>query len=336
MSGVAQHRPYIWHADVWQHVLGLQRQGKLPHALMVAGPDGVGKHAFSLALVQWVLCHQPAGDFACGRCKSCLLWQAGSHPDYVTLEPEVDPKTGKVSRVIKVDQVREVIDFSVKTAQLGGYRVIVLTPADVLNMQAANALLKTLEEPAGKTLFLLITDSMLSLLPTIRSRCQQVRLDLPSSEQAMHWLTPLMGGDNKVAALLLRLARGAPLTALALRDGGWFGEREALLKDMVQVAEGTSAAMACSSRWQRMQPEQFLTALGSLVEDSIFVALGQGAAVKSQDLLPALQRLSQRVPAPAGLRFLEMVNDALRLVAANISPQSLIDNLWLEWSRPGA
>jgi DNA polymerase-3 subunit delta' len=326
-----QRRPYVWHEASWQHVLGLQRTQRLPHALLVSGTAGIGKAAFASALAQYLLCQNPREDEACGACKSCLLLRAGSHPDLMRLEPETDAKTEKTSKVIKVDQVRELVEFGTKSAQLGGYRVVIVTPAHVLNVQAANALLKTLEEPGRDTLFLLLTDSPLSLLPTIRSRCQQLALPLPEATAALAWLNPL-AGSAQAAALLLRLARGAPLAALALLEGGWFGERKALAEELLAVAEGRSTALAGAGRWQRMAPESFLPALSSLLEDVVYVGLGQGMAVKSQDLLPIIQRITTRISTAAVLRFLQTVAETRRLVGANIQAQALNDSLWLEWA----
>lgn len=326
-----QSRPYVWHDDSWRHCLNLRRTERLPHALLVSGAAGIGKAAFADALAHYLLCQNPRDDAACGVCKSCLLLRAGSHPDLMRLAPETDAKTEKTSKVIKVDQVRELVDFGAKAAQLGGYRVVIVTPAHVLNVQAANALLKSLEEPGRDTLFLLLTDSPLSLLPTIRSRCQQLALPLPPVASALAWLSPLVGSPE-TAALLLRLARGAPLAALALHEGGWFSERDGLARELLAVAEGKATALAAAGRWQKLGPEALLPALASLLEDVVYVGLGQGMTVKSQDLLPIIQRITTCIDTAAVLRFLQQVAETRRLLAANIQPQALVDSLWLEWA----
>jgi DNA polymerase-3 subunit delta' len=125
---------------------------------------------------------------ACGACKSCQLWLAQSHPDYRFLEQLTDEKTGKTSQVIKVDQVRQLLEFLNKSAQLNGYRVAIIHRAENLNVNAANSLLKTLEEAGAKTVIMLLTEQPLMLLPTIRSRCQQLTLAVPEKAQAQAWL----------------------------------------------------------------------------------------------------------------------------------------------------
>jgi DNA polymerase-3 subunit delta' len=331
MADTGSLHPHVWHQAAWQHCLGLQRRQRLPHALLLSGPQGIGKVAFATALAQYMLCQQQGPEGACGRCKSCQLFAAGTHPDLVRLEPETDAKTEKTSKVIKVDQIRELLDFAAKSAQMSGYRVVIVSPAHVLNVQAANALLKTLEEPGRDTLFLLLTDSPLLLLPTIRSRCQQLVLPMPSDAEAMAWLTPLAGSAD-AAALLLRLSRGAPLAALALLEGGWFSERENLVKDLLAVAEGRATGLAASGRWQRLAPEALVQALTSLLEDVTYIGLGQGVAVKSHDLLPIIQRIRTRASAAGCLRFLQSLTEKRRLLGANIQAQAIVDSIWLEWA----
>jgi DNA polymerase-3 subunit delta' len=331
MAEVNVLHPHVWHDAAWQHCLTLHRSQHLPHALLLSGPQGIGKAGFATALAQIILCQQPGPDAACGHCKSCQLFAAGTHPDLVTLAPETDAKTEKTSKVIKVDQVRELVDFAAKSAQMSGYRVVIVNPAHVLNVQAANALLKTLEEPGRDTLFLLLTDSPLLLLPTIRSRCQQLSLPMPADAEAMAWLRPLAGSAD-AASLLLRLTRGAPLAALALLEGGWFSERENLVKDLLAVAEGRATGLAASGRWQRMSADLLVQALTSLIEDVTYIGLGQGMAVKSSDLLPIIQRIRTRAGAAGSLRFLQSLTEKRRLLGANIQAQAIVDSIWLEWA----
>ncbi len=325
-------RPYVWHEPSWQQCLQLVREQRLPHALLLSGAAGIGKAAFAEALAQFVLCATPRGDEACGQCKSCLLQKAGSHPDLMRLEPETDAKTEKTSKVIKVDQVRELVGFAAKSAQMGGFRVVIVQPAHVLNVQAANALLKTLEEPGRDTLFLLLTDRPMELLPTIRSRCRQLPLSLPSPAQAGAWLEALVGGAAN-AQLLLALSRGAPLAALQLFSQGWFSEREALAKDLLAVLEGRQSALGVAGRWQKAGAEAMLAASGSLLEDANLCALGQGGAVKSQDLLPIIQRIAGLLGSPALLRVLAGLAEKQRLLQANIQAAAIVDSFWLEWNQ---
>src|SRR5690606_31515541 len=163
------------------------QQHHLPHALMLRGPAGTGKAHFALALAQMLLCEKPLAQVACGRCKTCHLIKAGSHPDLLLVEPE------EAGKAIKVDQVRHLVEFASRKAQFSGYRVVVICPAEAMNPNASNALLKSLEEPGEKTLLALVSHQVSGVLPTIRSRCQVVEFPVPPRAPALTWLGGSLG-----------------------------------------------------------------------------------------------------------------------------------------------
>lgn len=323
--------PYAWHQETWQRLVSLAQEQRLPHALLLGGPAGIGKHRLGQAFTAWLLCQSPAPSGACGRCKSCSLLQAGSHPDLLALEPEVDAKTGKVAKAIRVDQVREVVEFASKSAQLGGYRVVAIEPAHLMNVQAANALLKTLEEPGQRTLLLLVSSQPLSLSATIRSRCQKLQLGVPATADAMAWLAPQLR-DEDTARLLLELAEGAPLAALALRDSLWFPERERLLRDLAGLREGRAAALAVAQRWQSLGAEAVLPALASLCEDIARLSAG-ATVVKHRDLAPIIGAVARRLPAAPVLAFCQGLAEKQRLLNGNVAGGVLLDAAFTEWKR---
>lgn len=323
--------PYAWQLPVWERLTRLAAEQRLPHALLLGGPAGIGKQRLAQAFSSHMLCAAPGAAGACGKCKSCSLLAAGAHPDYLVLAPETDPKTEKVAKFIKVDQVRELVEFASKSAQLGGYRVVVVEPAHLLNVQAANALLKTLEEPGRDTLILLVTPQPLSLPATIRSRCQQLQLGIPGAVEALAWLAPQLR-DRSEAELLLGLAGGAPLAALALRDSLWFGERERLLKDLAGLREGRLGPLAVAQRWQGLGAEAVLQALASLLDDMARAAMGS-EVVKHHDLAPIIQGIGRRVAPAALLAFRQGLADKQRLLGGNIQGGLLLDAVFSEWGR---
>lgn len=198
--------PYPWQLDVWQHFYELQLSDRLPHALLLNGERGSGKQMLALGLAKQLLCQQN-NEFACGTCKSCQLFQAGSHPDFVNIHLEEKAKQ------IKVDQIRSVVDFVAKTSQMNGMKVVLIEPAEAMNTNAANALLKCLEEPADKTLLILVSHAINRLLPTIRSRCQNVSMPKPGNIQSETWLSTFINDINQ-RQRLLHLANDNPLLAL--------------------------------------------------------------------------------------------------------------------------
>jgi DNA polymerase-3 subunit delta' len=198
------------------------------HAYLLHGPAGIGKRALAERLMGSLLCQRPEGLDACGQCKSCLLLVAGSHPDNYVLEPE------EADKAIKVDQVRDLVSFVVQTAQMGGRKVVLIEPVESMNINAANALLKSLEEPSGNTVLLLVSHQPSRLLPTVRSRCVQQACPLPSEAMSLDWLAhALPDCTEQERNELLVLAAGSPLAAVSLQAQG-VREQRALVVDGVK------------------------------------------------------------------------------------------------------
>lgn len=238
---------YPWQVEDWSR---LRELGKRPvHGLVFRGSRGTGKLDLAIGYAQSLLCQRPSADgFACGSCPSCHWFEQGTHPDFRMLQPEaLNPDTeggesGKrQGRDISVDQIRGLADFFGMTAHQGGRRVIVIHPADTMNVNAANALLKNLEEPPPGLLFVLVTDKPQRLLPTILSRCLSVALSAPDIPGATRWLQQL-GVKNPAGSLA---ASGfAPL--LAARPDQQLGgeERDRLLRAVRQPAILDAFALA--------------------------------------------------------------------------------------------
>ena len=157
--------PFSWQQNQWAHVLDNIHQGRLLHAYLLTSVEGVGTDMFALSFAYYLLCDAPVNGRSCGKCKSCNLLKAQSHPDLHRVH------LLEKSSQIKVDQIRQVNEFTVMTPQQGGRKVVLLAQADAMNVNASNALLKSLEEPSGDTVFILVSTTSKGVLPTIRSRC---------------------------------------------------------------------------------------------------------------------------------------------------------------------
>jgi len=221
------------HEKVWH---GLQaRRGQLPHSLLLVGQKGIGKYELARLFAASLLCEQPQDNGqACGKCLACNWYSQGNHPDFRLLQPdaladegEVEDGKKKPSQQITIDQVRGLDDFLTIGTHRAGLRIILVNPAEAMNRNTANALLKTLEEPAPGTLFLLISNEPLRLLPTIRSRCQVVPMPLPQPAAAEKVLAEAGLPD---AARWLALAGGSPGLALELSASGQGAWLETLIK----------------------------------------------------------------------------------------------------------
>ena len=227
---------------------------RLPHALLIHGVAGIGKLALAERFAQFLLCEARAGGTdGCGRCEACRWFMASNHPDLRRLEPEAlsrqlaaagDDEPGSGARVpkpsleIKVDQVRELADFLNIGSHRGRLRIALVHPAENMNVHAANALLKSLEEPAPGAVFLLVSHRPARLLPTIRSRCVALAVPLPEREAALAWLKTQRGPE---AARWLAFAGGAPLKALEYGEG----ECADVISRLLQaISRGERAAIA--------------------------------------------------------------------------------------------
>ncbi|MFV8817305.1 DNA polymerase III subunit delta' [Haliea sp. E17] len=201
--------PLPWQYPAWEQLARQIEGATLPHALMLVAPRYTGKERFATALARLLLCEQPDGGLNCGRCRACQLTAAGSHGDFHWLGPE-----GK-AQVIKVDSVRHAVSLASKTATHGRAKVIVFSPVEAMNVNAANALLKCLEEPTPETYMLLLAAQPHRIPATVRSRCQQLRLPAPQREQSLAWLDSATGARGE-SEKWLDLADGRPLLAQQL------------------------------------------------------------------------------------------------------------------------
>lgn len=240
-----------WNRALFQQ-LSADRE-RMPHALLLHGPAGVGKRDLGLALAQWFVCEAPGEAGACGACDACNWFEQGNHPDYRYLEPkeeETDDSgkvTKKASKEIKVEQVREITEFLSLSAHRGGWRVALIHPAEYMNAAAANALLKTLEEPPPRVLLILVSHQAGRLLPTVRSRCRKVAVGLPEPMSALTWMR--QAGVTQPDALLAE-AGGAPLTAIAYADVERSERRDVFLDLLAKPAQLDVCAVAEAYRLQ--------------------------------------------------------------------------------------
>ena len=207
--------PLPWQTEFWSLFNRRINEQHLPHALMINALEGIGAVALAKAMAYRLLCLNVEEGKPCGRCKACQLISAGTHPDLFEIEPEEQGKP------IKIDQIRKLCVNVAKTAQQGGWKVVVIAPAEAMNIAASNALLKSLEEPEANTLMILVSHRLSRVPTTVRSRCQIESLLPPSNDMALSWLS-----DNNTQADIelnevLTIANGQPMLALDyIQTGG--------------------------------------------------------------------------------------------------------------------
>lgn len=299
----AETLPLPWQQAQWQRLRQQAERGQLPHALLLAGPPGIGKRRFARALGAGLLCLQARDGVACNNCRACHLLAAGTHPDWLWLAPE------EAGKAIKIDQVRQMVETMAQTAQQGGMKVLILEPAEAMNRNAANALLKTLEEPAGRALIALVADAPARLLPTIRSRCQQLLFPLPALAQAREWLLGFAHEPGSVEMALAE-AGGRPLAARELLEGEGLAERKRLAQELDQLLAGKLSPLALAERWL----EQPWEALLGWLQVQLVQALRQvGAKGRGGAGLA-------RLPAPQLFRLLDRLHQLIAQTRAGTNP----------------
>jgi len=320
--------PLPWLQPQWRELLARAADNRLPHALLFSGGRGFGKAALARQLAHSLLCQAPAADGTpCGQCHACSLLAAGSHPDLMWVEP------AEPGKAIPVDHIREVGGFLALKGQYGGRQIVVIDPAEAMNRFAANSLLKTLEEPTDDALLILITSRPSLLLPTIRSRCQQVNFQRPDAALAGQWLQQQLGTDAEVPTLLA-LSDGAPLEALRLQQEGGLVLRRELADAWLQVAEGRGDPLKCAAAWADLGLPRATRWLSSWTMD--LVRLKSGApedAISNSDLLPQLQKLATGLDLKPLLAYLDQVTECARWAAGQLNAQLAMEDLMISWSR---
>ncbi len=322
---------YPWQKNDWARLQELRTRPL--HGLLLKGPDGIGKFDLALNFARSLLCQHPAETgMACGTCPSCHWLEQGSHPDFRLLQPETLSLDGeltasgkKPSKQISVEQVRSLADFVGMSAHQGGRRVVVIHPAETMNTNAANALLKSLEEPPPGLLFILVSHKPQQLLPTILSRCLAFALPAPDAASATHWLKQ-QGVKHPAEALA---ASGfAPLQAIQMDEQTGSEEREKLLSALRQPA--TLDVFALADMLQKTEQvlvvqwlQQWCYDLSSMkLAGTLRYHLGEEAAIK---------KLVQSV-APLNLvRLQKLLQTAKREARHTLNPKLFFESILLAY-----
>lgn len=319
-----------WQQALWTTVTEARAQQRLAHALLLAGPAGVGKRAFARTLAQALICESvDARGMACGQCRSCVQLAAGSHPNLFWIQPLFDDKNDKQKRDISVEQLRDLGDKLVLSSHYGGAKVVVLDPADALNVSGVNALLKTIEEPPPNTYMLLVSERPMALAATLRSRCQRLRFAPPSDAEARAWLheqEPALAGTTLERAL--ELAQGAPLRALAGHRSGLLDLQGKWRADWLDVAaqKRTPTAAALAVGKDRDQVAAWLAAFIAFLGEILRARVG-GAPAADLGAVPA------RIAMPGLQALLDEAFESARRITTSASPQLVAESLMIAWWR---
>jgi DNA polymerase-3 subunit delta' len=281
-----------WQQRVLDAALASQAEGRLGHALLFTGAARMGKLAVAETLAARLLCATPGPDgLACGRCRGCQLLAAGTHPDFKRVSFMPNDKGDKLRSEIIVDQMRALGHWFSLTPQMGGAQVALITPAHALNINAANALLKTLEEPSASRYLLLVTDHPGRLPATIRSRCQRLEFRPPARAEGEAWLRA-QGHEGTRLVAALDAARGHPGVAAAWLEEGGMALRTEVQSELNALAQGRQTPVALAQRWLADgEGELRLRFAAELVLDGLARQLGADGPA-GLTLPPEIQKLA--------------------------------------------
>lgn len=279
----------------WDSLKNAFLQDRLSHAYILSGVAGLGKTNFARAFSQLLLCEK---QVSCGVCRSCQWMKAQTHPDFISVMPEEKKQS------IRIDQVREVSDKLSRTSQQGGYQVVLISPADAMPLQAANALLKTLEEPQGKVIIFLI-DNQRSVLPaTIMSRCQKLFFSSDHLDLRLH--------EN----------------ALTLRDQ--------LLSHLQQIQIRRVNSITFNPAWLKIALEAILQQLLLLCSDMSRVQFHVDSPyIVNHDAIATLKKITEKIPPIVLQKFIDKLIEKKSLCARgiNLNQQLCLEDVFIEWEK---
>lgn len=331
-----------WQAETWSQVM--QMRERFPHAVLLHGPQGIGKTQFAEQVAQALLCEAPLPDgHACGQCLACGWFAQYAHPDYRRVRPESLEDAGVVeesaaetakaakaekgaSREIRIEQIRSLANFINVSTHRRGRRVVLLYPAEALNAIAANALLKTLEEPPPATVFLMVSHNIDLLLPTIVSRCRKVPLTMPGAAQALAWLKEQ--GVPEAESWLAEQG-GAPLSALTQSQAGSREAVETLLAHLAKPA--ADAALKTADQLQKSSPAEVTSWLQRWLYD-VFSVKFSGKIRYYPKHRREIDALAMRADPMKLLAVMKSMNERRAIADHPLSPKLFIEDMLLDYS----
>ena len=315
----------IGHKQVITQLCLMQQEDRIPHAMLFCGTDGVGKSLVAEALAAAILCHAPVHNQACGHCKACRALAAGTHPDFFQIQPESETKAAPA---IRIEAVRKLQEEIARIPLLSERRVVIMQEADKMNEAAANCLLKTIEEPSGQIVFILLTSRPSALLDTIISRCMRVEFGILQPEELVAILYK-QGIEEPLAGKLASIADGSVSKALAMQD-------EELLNLQAQAFDLASAAGTLGveqllqlakemSNHSREKLIQWLGFLAMIYRDLLMLYSGSGLPLYNQSDIDRLSSLLNKYHQQELLQLLQLVQDYQKRLGSNVNTQLCLE-----------
>jgi DNA polymerase III subunit delta' len=324
--------PFPWQDRQWRQLWSAYQTKRLPHALLLKGTHGLGISQFARQFAATLLCDAPIEHgMVCKQCKSCLLYQAGNHPELARIEPEDRGKS------IKIDQIRALAEFVTLKSHYGHFKIVILDPAEAMNRNAANSLLKTLEEPPPGTLLMLVSHRPMLLPVTVRSRCQSVNFNIPPGTVTQAWLAAQT--TQKISPSLpplLMLADEAPLTVLERLESGLYTHYQGILNDLQSlITNGSDPIEVVAHQWSKIGAEEVLLWLLNIIEQLIkFKSTHDPAWISNLDTESRLRTSAEDLDVFKLFGMYDKLINYRHVVASqtNIVALNLLEEFAIQWT----
>ena len=316
-----------WQQPNWEHLNSYIRQQRIPQALLITGRKGLGKYQLATQFSQSLLCTaRLENGLFCGHCSSCLLFAAGTHPDFMQITPEEDKK------IIGIDAIRQLITKLTLKPQFESHRVVLINPADQLNNNAANGFLKCLEEPNERTCIILLTEKPTKLPATIISRCQKMTVTIPSLTLAKNWLTQEKITEN--TEVLLSLAQGAPLLAKQYANNAIIKTRLDCFNNWLKVGKSELNPIVLAELWHKQDVAQLLFWQISWITDIIKSRYSlESDNLYHADLKKPLQELALKLNLKSVYQYYDLLLGSQQKIETQINKQLMFEELLIEWAK---
>ncbi len=322
MSNILQ--TYPWMQPSWTQLNRYISQNRIPQALLMIGNTGLGKLQLAEYFTQLIMCSSPTMEGEpCGKCQSCTLFKAKTHPDFIYLKPE------EPGKAIGIDIIRQLTTKLVLKPQFESYRVVIIDSADSLNNASANAFLKYLEEPTERTCLVLLTDKPSKLPATIRSRCQKLHVSVSDENQAIAWLESQGVTDN--AALLLNLSKGSPLLAKQFANDSVLDFRSDCFNKWLKVVRAEESFITIAEQWYKLDKktmEFLLYCLTGWVMDIIKLKChSPDDKIVNIDLFSDLKQLSEQLDLKALYKYYDFLLLSQQRLDTQLNKQLMFEEI---------
>ena len=319
--------PLPWQTVQWQKSVDSFEAGLMPHAQILCGASGLGKREYAAALTGYLFCSSRKNSLGCGECRNCRLILAEVHPDFLRVRPE------KPGSAIKVDEIRGLNNFVNRTAESGIAKVVLIEDADRMNRNAANALLKSLEEPPANTFFMLVSSREMKLPVTVRSRCQRINFSVPERGITVEWLQR-QNSNSESCELPILLASGAPLAAQKLMSGEYKHKYTQLFLSLDLLATGRSSPTVEARSLGDLELTDLLSWVSSWV-GNVVRAHSISSLEQAETGCNGLDKQVDGMSVTALISFNDLVQQAYKdaVAASNINKQLILENLLMSWQR---